>query len=120
MKSSKDSSVKDILVRNVNDWVAADRLQEFNRAPVTIDQIIEDMKKSGHVIEERWHQDQFRKVKFYRLVKKPKGFDGEWQCSSCYSNVSKEFAGSLDKTLAENIRSGYCPKCGKRRWFNPA
>jgi len=120
MKTIKNGSIKEILQRNPNDWIGTDRLQEFNQSKKTVDDVIIDLRASGLNIEERMHQDQFKKIKFYRLVKKQFGTDGEWRCSSCYSNVSKEFSESLDKTLADNIRSGYCPKCGKRRWFNPA
>ena len=120
MKTTKNSSIKEILLRNSNDWIGAERLQEFNKTKRTVDEIIQELRSEGSNIEERMHQDHLKKIKFYRLVRKPVGSEGEWRCVSCYLNVSKEFSSGLEPTLADNIRSGYCPKCGKRRWFNPA
>lgn len=105
----------DFLKRSTNTWVRDSRLAEID--PLW-KQKLEEIKRSGEKIESRIVKDGNGEATMYRLVKL-RGAAGDWRCASCYTNVSAEWAAQMEKTLADNIRQGYCTPCKKKRIFQP-
>ena len=113
----KHFRVKDYFARSINSWVRDSRLAELDPE---WEKAIEEMRSSGEKIESRLVKDGNGEAMMYRLVRLRKGGDGEWRCTSCYTNISKAYAEQLQRTLAENVRQGYCTDCKKKRIFQPA
>lgn len=113
----KHTSVKDFLLRSTNTWVRDSRLAEID--PKWKEKL-SALEQAGEKIESRIVRDGNGEAVMYRLVRLRVGMNGEWRCATCYSNITKEWAEQLEKTLADNVRQGYCPPCKKKRIFQPA
>jgi len=114
---TRKQKIREILMRTPNEWVGGDKLMQSDTGGGRFGARIEELRKDGDEIEARRHPDPKRAIWQYRIIKIANSQTGDWLCATCRHPVSSGFAASFSSTLADGIKSGYCPNCKSGRFF---